>query len=355
MKAVLLAGGFGTRLRPLTLHTPKSIVPIFDRPFLCHQIDVLKRLPDIDEVILSLNYQPERIRELLGAGVDPGLPLRYVVEPSPLGTGGAVKYAEPHLDGTTIVFNGDVLTGIDLTAVLRLHRERQAAATIVLTPVDNPAAYGLVETDADNNVTRFLEKPSPDDITCNTINAGIYILEPATFDRIPSGTKYSIERAYFPSLVDRGEQFVAYIDQDYWLDIGTPAAYLRAHRDIMDARCAATPFADCPAGESVVATDARIDPTAILDAPCFVGRNARIERGAHLAPHSVVGRSGVVGADAVIDGAILWPETIIGDGAVVRDAIIGHRGQVGSQAKLGPGVVLGDDSTIAPHSKVVES
>ena len=138
MKAVLLAGGFGTRLRPLTLHTPKPIVPIFDRPFLCHQIDVLKRLPDIDEVILSLNYQPERIRELLGAGVDPGLPLRYVVEPSPLGTGGAVKYAEPHLDGTTIVFNGDVLTGIDLTAVLRLHRERQAVATIVLTPVDNP-------------------------------------------------------------------------------------------------------------------------------------------------------------------------------------------------------------------------
>ena len=355
MKAVLLAGGFGTRLRPLTLHTPKLIVPIFDRPFLCHQIDVLKRLPDIDEVILSLNYQPERIRELLGAGVDLGLPLRYVVEPSPLGTGGAVKYAEPHLDGTTIVFNGDVLTGIDLTAVLRLHRERQAAATIVLTPVDNPAAYGLVETDADNNVTRFLEKPSPDDITCNTINAGIYILEPETFDRIPSGTKYSIERAYFPSLVDRGEQFVAYIDQDYWLDIGTPAAYLRAHRDIMGGRCAAAPFADCPAGESVVATDADIDPTAILDPPCFVGRNARIERGAHLAPHSVVGRSCVVGPDAVIDGAILWPETVIGDGAVVRDAIIGHRGQVGLQAKLGPGVVLGDDSTIAPHSKVVES
>ena len=352
MKAVLLAGGFGTRLRPLTLHTPKPIVPIFDRPFLCHQIDVLKRLPDIDEVILSLNYQPERIRELLGAGVDPGLPLRYVVEPSPLGTGGAVKYAEPHLDGTTIVFNGDVLTDIDLTAVLRLHRERQAVATIVLTPVDNPAAYGLVETDADNNVTRFLEKPSPDDITCNTINAGIYILEPETFDRIPSRTKYSIERAYFPSLVDRGEQFVAYIDQDYWLDIGTPAAYLRAHRDIMGGRCAAAPFADCPAGESVVATDADIDPTAILDPPCFVGRNARIERGAHLAPHSVVGRSCVVGPDAVIDGAILWPETVIGDGAVVRDAIIGHRGQVGLQAKLGPGVVLGDDSTIAPHSKV---
>ncbi len=352
MKAVLLAGGFGTRLRPLTVHTPKPIVPIFDRPFLCHQIDVLKRLPDIDEVILSLNYQPERIRELLGVGVDPGLPLRYVVEPSPLGTGGAVKYAEPHLDGTTIVFNGDVLTGVDLTAVLRLHRERQAAATIVLTPVDNPAAYGLVETDADDNVTRFLEKPSPDDITCNTINAGIYVLEPATFDRIPSGTKYSIERAYFPSLVDRGEPFVAYIDHDYWLDIGTPAAYLRAHRDIMGGRCAAAPFADRPNGESVVATDAEIDPTAIIDSPCFVGSNARIERGAHLAPHSVVGRSCVVGSDAVVDGAILWPETIIGDGAVVRDAIIGHRGQVGSQATLGPGVVLGDDSTIAPHSKV---
>ena len=198
MKAILLAGGFGTRLRPLTVNTPKPIVPIFDRPFLYYQIDLLKQVPEIDEVILSLNYQPAEVEALVGDGAETGLRVRYLVEPSPLGTGGAIRFAAPHLDGTVIVFNGDVLTTIDLAGLVELHRRRRARATIVLTPVDNPAAYGLVETDANGNVRRFLEKPSPDEIVCNTINAGIYVLEPETFDRIPSDTKYSIERRYFP-------------------------------------------------------------------------------------------------------------------------------------------------------------
>ena len=253
MKAVLLAGGFGTRLRPLTVNTPKPIVPIFDRPFLYHQIDVLRRLPEIDEVILSLNYQPDRIREEVGDGAGAGLPIRYVVEPDPRGTGGAIKYSEPHLDGTTVVFNGDVLTGIDLPALVRLHRERRARATIVLAPVDDPARYGVVETAADGRVLGFVEKPEPDEIRCNTINAGIYVLEPETFDRIPSDTKYSIERSYFPSLVARGETFVAHVERGYWRDIGTPASYRQAHRDILEGRCPAPPFAGAAPGDRVVA------------------------------------------------------------------------------------------------------
>ena len=148
MKAILLAGGKGTRLRPLTIHTPKPIVPIFNRPFLHYQIDLLKQVPEIDEVILSLNYQPRRIEEIFGDGSDTGIKIRYVVEPAPLGTGGAIKYAGDKLTESVVVFNGDVLTQIDLAAVIRLHRERKACATIVLTPVDNPSAYGLVETDA---------------------------------------------------------------------------------------------------------------------------------------------------------------------------------------------------------------
>src|SRR6266550_2662730 len=195
MKAILLAGGKGTRLRPLTVHTPKPIVPIFDRPFLHYQLDLLKQVPEIDEVILSLNYQPRRIEE---------------------------------------VFNGDVLTQLDLAAVIALHRERQAKATIVLTPVDNPTAYGLVETDAHGNVQRFLEKPNADEITCDTINAGIYVLEPDTFDRIPKDTPWSIERSFFPSLIERKETFVAYVYRGYWIDIGTPEKYMQVHRDIMD-------------------------------------------------------------------------------------------------------------------------
>src|SRR5436309_992953 len=208
MKASLLVGGKGTRLRPLTIHTPKPIVPIFDRPFLHYQLDLLKQVPEIDEVILSLNYQPRRIEELFGDGSACGIAIRYVVEAAPLGTAGAVRYAGESLHESIVVFNGDVLTEVDLAAVIALHRARKAQATIVLTPVDNPTAYGLVETDADGNIRRFLEKPSADEITCDTINAGIYVLEPDTFDRIPKDTPWSIERSFFPSLVERGETVV---------------------------------------------------------------------------------------------------------------------------------------------------
>src|SRR6187200_2949784 len=221
MKAILLVGGKGTRLRPLTLHTPKPIVPIFNRPFLHYQIDLLKQVPEIDEVILSLNYQPRRIEDVFGDGAEAGIKIRYVVEPAPLGTGGAVRYAGDALTESVVVFNGDVLTQVDLAAVLKLHRERKARATIVLTPVDNPTAYGLVETDKAGKVLRFLEKPTADQIVCDTINAGIYVLEPDTLDRIPKDEVYSIERGYFPSLVQNGETFVAYVYRGYWIDIGT--------------------------------------------------------------------------------------------------------------------------------------
>src|SRR4051812_23227549 len=194
MKAILLAGGKGTRLRPLTVHTPKPILRISDGPFLHYQLDLLKQVPEIDEVILSLNYQPRRIEEIFGDGGESGLAIKYVVEPAPLGTAGAVRYAGDSLHESVVVFNGDVLTAVDLGAVIALHRRRKAKATIVLTPVDNPTAYGLVETDTDGNIQRFLEKPNPDEITCNTINAGIYVLEPETFDRIPRDTPWSIER-----------------------------------------------------------------------------------------------------------------------------------------------------------------
>src|SRR5205807_6036364 len=189
----------GTRLRPLTIHTPKPIVPIFNRPFLHYQLDLLKQVSEIDEVILSLNYQPRRIEEIFGDGGDSGLGIKYVVEPAPLGTAGAVRYAGESLHESVVVFNGDVLTQVDLASVIALHRQRKAKATIVLTPVDNPSAYGLVETDPRGNILRFLEKPDTTQITCNTINAGIYVLEPGTFDRIPSDVPYSIERSYFPS------------------------------------------------------------------------------------------------------------------------------------------------------------
>src|SRR3954447_23577929 len=287
MKAILLAGGKGTRLRPLTVHTPKPIVPIFNRPFLHYQIDRLKQVPDIDEVILSLNYQPRRIEEVFGDGSDAGIKIRYVVEPSPLGTGGAIRYAGESLTEAVVVFNGDVLTQIDLAAVLRLHRERRAKATIVLTPVPNPTAYGLVETDPDGNVKRFLEKPKADEITVDTINAGIYVLEPETFDRIPKDTAWSIERSYFPSLVERGETFVAYTYRGYWIDIGTPEKYTEVHRDIMDGRFQAPPFA----GESsnvFIDAGARIDEGAVIEGPVFLDDGVVVKAGARIGKYSVL-------------------------------------------------------------------
>src|SRR6476661_3844216 len=309
MKAILLAGGQGTRLRPLTLHTPKPIVPIFDRPFLRYQIELLRQVPEIDEVVLSLNYQPRRIEEVFGDGSDLGVHLRYVVEPTPLGTGGAIRFAAgDRLGEPIVVFNGDVLTAVDLPAVLRLHRERQAKATIVLTPVDNPSAYGLVETDAEGNILAFLEKPSPDQIRCNTINAGIYVLEPDTLERVPRDTNYSIERAYFPSLIQDRARFVAHIDRGYWIDIGTPEKYRQAHRDIMDGRFVATPF-ERGAPQNYISSEARIDDDVTIETPCFIDRGAIVKRGARIGAYSVIGRDCHIDEDAVVDGAILWPNT----------------------------------------------
>ncbi len=352
MKAVVLAGGLGTRLRPLTLNTPKPIVPIFDRPFLHQQIELLRQLPDIDEIILSLNYQPEAIERVVGDGSDLGIHIRYVVEPTPLGTGGAIKYACRGVQGTVIVFNGDVLTDTVLGAVMALHQDRQARATIVLTPVENPSAYGLVETDDEGNVTQFLEKPNPDEITCDTINAGIYVLDTDTFDRIPDATNWSIERQFFPSLVERGETFVAHVDRSYWLDIGTPDTYVQAHRDIMAGRCRAYPFAGRQEQDPLVSPDATVSATAQLEAPCFVAGGARIEAGARLAAHTVVGRDCVIGADAIVEAGILWPRTTLGPGAVVTDAILGHDVRIDAHARVGAGAVIGDGSVITSYSRL---
>ncbi len=352
MKAILLAGGKGTRLRPLTLHTPKPVVPIFNRPFLYYQLDLLRQLPEIDEVILSLNYQPRRIEEALACGPDPGVKLRFVVEPTPLGTAGAVKYAEEHLDDSVMVLNGDILARIDLAAVVHLHRARRAKATIVLTPVANPSAYGLVETDAHGNVRAFIEKPSPDRITCNTINAGIYVLEPETLDRIPKGTAWSIERSFFPSLVERGEVFVAYVAQGYWIDIGTPAKYLQVHRDIMDRRYRVAPFADGPASGVLVAPGARVEEGARLEPPCFVDEGCIVKAGARIGPYAVLGRDCRVREDAVVEDALVWPYGDIDAEAVVRSAVLGRGCVVGRSAVVGPGVVLGDKSVVTDFSRL---
>jgi NDP-sugar pyrophosphorylase family protein len=354
MKAILLAGGKGTRLRPLTIHTPKPIVPIFNRAFLHYQLDLLKKVPEIDEVILSLNYQPRRIEEVFGDGSESGIAIRYVVEPAPLGTAGAVRYAGESLNDSVVVFNGDVLTEVDLAAVIALHRERKAKATIVLTPVENPTAYGLVETDADGNIRRFLEKPKPDEITCDTINAGIYVLEPGTFDRIPKDTPWSIERSFFPSLIERGETFVAYVYRGYWIDIGTPEKYMQVHRDIMDGRYKAYRAAPFGSNGAVawVSPEARIEEGATVDGPCFVDEGTVVKAGARIGAYSVIGRKCHIEEHAMIEQAIVWANTRVSQEAVVRRSIVGRHCHVGRSAAVEDGVVLGDKSVLTDYSRL---
>jgi NDP-sugar pyrophosphorylase family protein len=351
MRAILLAGGKGTRLRPLTLHTPKPIVPIFDRPFLRYQIDLLRQVPEIDEIVLSLNYQPRRIEEVFGDGSDLGVRLRYVVEPTPLGTGGGIRFAAGEYRGEPlVVFNGDVFTAVDLPAVIQMHRERKAKATIVLTPVDNPSAYGLVETNDDGSVRAFLEKPSADQIHCDTINAGIYVLDPESLDRIPRDTVFSIERGYFPSLVANNETFIASISRGYWIDIGTPEKYRQAHRDIMDGRFTAPPFASTP-GVPVVSPDARIDDGVTLDGPCFVDEGAVIKRGARIGKHSVIGKHCHIAEDAQIDGAILWPNTWVDTEARLGAIIAGRHCHFGRNVEIADGM-FGDKSMVTDYSRL---
>ena len=248
------------------------------------------------------------------------------------------------------MFNGDVLTQIDLGAIVALHRARRAKATIVLTPVENPSAYGLVETDADGNILRFLEKPKADEITCNTINAGIYVLEPSTFDRIPKDTAWSIERSFFPSLIERRETFIAAVYRDYWIDIGTPDKYMQVHRDIMDGRYTAPPFSG-HRGLTWVSPQAHVDDGARLEGPLFIDAGCVVKAGAWIGPHTVLGEGCRVDEGARLSGAIVWSGSHIAREADVRDAIIGRGCRIGENATV-VGGVLGDNTDIAEYSRL---
>jgi NDP-sugar pyrophosphorylase family protein len=275
-----------------------------------------------------------------------------MVEPEPLGTGGAIKFASRGVDDTVLVFNGDVLTQTNLNAVIRHHRMCSARATIVLTPVSNPSAYGLVETDQQGNVRRFVEKPALEQITCNTINAGIYILEPETFDRIPDDVASSIERDYFPSLVNDGERFVSYVEQGYWLDIGSPSSYVQAHRDLMFQRCSGSPF-DGKASDFVYrGTGCKISSGAELQGPCFLGTGCLIESGARIGPQSVIGPRCIIRPDAVVERGILWSDTIVESRAMVNDAVVGENCKILSDAKISSGAVIGHRTVLSEYSRV---
>jgi NDP-sugar pyrophosphorylase family protein len=351
MRAILLAGGKGTRLRPLTLHTPKPIVPIFDRPFLQYQIDLLRQVPEIDEVVLSLNYQPGRIEEVFGDGAAAGVRLEYMVEPTPLGTGGAIKFAAGRDRGEPlVVFNGDVLTAVDLPQVIALHRQRRARATIVLTPVDNPSAYGLVETDASGNVRAFLEKPSADEIRCDTINAGIYVLESRLLDLIPPGVNHSIERGFFPALLRRGDLVRAHVHRGYWIDIGTPEKYRQVHRDILSGRFPVELYGARTA-QGWVHPEASLDPGATVTGPVYVGPRCQVAAGARIGPGAVLVSDVAVGSGAEVKESVVWPGAALAESSRVDDCVLGPGVRVGAFA-VARAATLGEGTVLSPYSRL---
>ncbi len=344
MKGLILAGGKGTRLRPLTINTPKPVVPVANSPFLLYQIDLM-RSGGIEEIILSLSYQPRKIEDLLKDGSDYGVWIRYAVEGTPLGTGGAFKNAEEQIDSTTVVFNGDVLTSIDLSAVIARHREKGAVATLVLTPVENPSAYGLVETSADGWVQRFVEKPGPDEITCNTINAGIYVLEPSVLNYMPKGEPYSFERGLFPALLEHKEPVLSFVMDTYWIDIGTPRKYLEVHQDILAKKFASPRVSPSALDRASLAAGAMVDEKSIIDQDVTIRKGVRIE-------NSVIGRNCKIDEGAQIIDSVVWSGNTIDADARVTGSIVGKGCYIGRSATLREGVVLGDKTVVTDYSQL---
>ncbi len=343
MQALILAGGKGTRLRPLTVYTPKPIVPICNRPFLLYQIDTLRRAGVID-ITLSLSYQPEKIEQQLGDGSEFGVKLKYTVEPQPMGTAGAYKFAEDLIREPTVVLNGDILTDLDLKTVIRQHKERKAIATIVLTPVEDASAYGVVETESDGRVRRFLEKPQPEETTCKNINAGTYVLEPAVLDLIPKGENHSFEYGLFPKLLEKGEPFFAHIPQrTYWMDIGTPARYLQTHQDLLANRVSRIHIKN-RRGNFDSATHAEIDELSMIGDDCTIKPGAQIIE-------SVLGPGCYVEERARIEHSVVWAHTRVGTLAQIDRAIIGRGCHIGRSAVVGPGAVLGDKTSLTDYTK----
>jgi mannose-1-phosphate guanylyltransferase len=338
MQALILAGGEGTRLRPLTSTIPKPVVPLANRPHLAFMIDWLAR-HGVDEVILSCGFMASGVRRVLGEGEGLGVRIRYVEEPTPLGTGGALRFAGDLLGERFLMLNGDVLTDIDLTAQLAQHERTGARATLALIEVEDPSAYGLVTLHNDRSVSEFLEKPSADEAGTHLINAGAYVLEHSVLDEMaPPGTNISIERDVFPALVGRG--LYGYVADGYWLDIGTPERYLQGTFDILEGNVWTSVGARLEDARRALWDGAVVEGRVV--APALVGEESSIARGAIVGGRVVLGRGVSVGSGAHVERSVVLSGAVIGPGAHVSASIIGPGVRIGEHCHIERGVVLGE-------------
>jgi len=299
----------------------------------------------VEDIILATGYSPDLIQSYFGDGSRFGIKLTCLVEASPLGTAGAVKNAEALLDEPFFVFNGDVLTEIDLTTMMQRHREVRPKVSIALTPVEDPAIYGVVETDAEGMVKRFVEKPGRDEVTGNMINAGIYILEPEVLENVPVATHFMFEHHLFPLLLERGEAVLSYPSDAYWIDIGTPEKYLRVHHDLLLRR-----------GEQDIqlGSDSRIHLTARIEGPVLIGEDCVIAEDVQLKGPTVLGARCEVARGAVVEGSVLWNDVKADVGAVLRNCIVGSNSCVQRGSHVLGNCILGDNVTVDEGQRLAE-
>jgi len=355
MQAVILVGGEGTRLRPLTSTVPKPVVALVDRPMMVYMLEWL-RGHGIDDVIMSCGFKATKVREVLGDGSQLGISLRFVEEPDPRGTAGALKFAEQYLDGRFLMLNGDVLTDIDLTAQIAQHERTGATGTLALVPVPDPSSYGLVRLQNDGAVEEFLEKPSADAVlNTNLISAGAYVLERSVLDRIAPDKNVSIEREVWPALVDNG--LYGFVDDDaYWIDVGTPERYLQATFDILEGNVRTAVAQKLGDGYLSIDPSAQVGGRAVP--PALVGAGAQIGAGSHVGSLAVLGDDVTVGEGSAVERAVVLHGARIGDGCVVRDCIVGPGARIGDRSRvvggamLGENVVLGCDNVVAHGARL---
>ena len=357
MQAMVLVGGEGTRLRPLTLTRPKPALPLVDRPFIRYIVDWVAR-HGVTDVVMGCGFGADPLRELLGEGDGQGPRIRYVEEREPLGTAGPLRLAadEGLLGDRFLVLNGDLLTDLDLSALIRAHEERGAVATLALYPVEDPSSYGLVRraggptgpgvapASAEGEVIEFLEKPDAGQIDTDEISAGAYVLERSVIDSIPPGKMVSIEREVFPHLVGQG--LYGHRLEGYWMDIGTPERYLQASWDILEGRVQTATAARLDRAGLLVEDGAQVDPRARVNPPALLETEVTVGAGAMIGARAVIGRGSQIGERATIRGSVVLSDCGIGPQAIVHEAILAPGVEVGEGARVEAGAVIGEGARI---------
>jgi mannose-1-phosphate guanylyltransferase/phosphomannomutase len=352
MKAVIMAGGEGTRLRPLTSLRPKPMVPIVNRPVMEHIVG-LCHWHHVDEVVATLQFMPQVIRDFFGDGEEWGVSLEYAIEDKPMGTAGSVKNAQALIgDEPFLVISGDALTDVDLTDVVEFHKAKGGSVTIVLKHVPDPLEFGVVITAEDGRIERFLEKPTWGQVFSDTINTGIYVLDPCVFDLIPAEGQFDFSADLFPLLMEQGHKLYGYITDAYWADIGSLAGYVQAHVDVLDGKVGIY-IPGVKAANSVwVGEGADIDPDARIGDHVVIGSNVKIRAGAEIGDYSVIGDSCLVGIEAKVDHSVVWSDSFLGGGSAVRGAVICRRVDVRARATVEAGAVVGDETMVGQGALV---